>query len=360
MFVMRPVRSDDLDQLLELAAARTFGLTTLPHDRDVLDHRIRESERAFEKVDDRSRGESFLLVMEESETKQVVGTSGMVSKVGGFEPFYAYRIETSIHHSDSLNVHREVSALHLVAEHNGPCEIGSLFLLPECRGEGRGRLLSLARFLFMAEYRQLFDPLVIAEMRGVIDEQGHSPFWDGLGSHFFQIDFPRADYLSAVDKRFIAELMPRHPIYVPLLPAKTQSVIGQVHERTRPALRLLENEGFALSGMVDIFEAGPVVSSPLNEIRAVRESRRSKVSQIVDASVDAPMYVVANVQDEFRATATRLGFQVEDTVHLDRPTAEALAVTIGDYIRYVSIRPSESSPESFAEPKRKSGDQEIS
>ena len=118
-----------------------------------------------------------------------------------------------------LNVRKDVRTLTLVEEHNGPCEIGSLFLHPDYRRDGNGRLLSLSRFLFMAEHRQRFEPQVIAEMRGVIDDQGRSPFWDAVGKHFFEIDFPKADYLSMVNKKFIADLMPRHPLYVPLLPA---------------------------------------------------------------------------------------------------------------------------------------------
>ena len=63
-------------------------------------------------------------------------------------------IETSTIHSYLLKVHKEAKTLHLVQEHNGPCEIGSLFLHPDYRKGGNGWLLSLVRFLFMAEHRQ--------------------------------------------------------------------------------------------------------------------------------------------------------------------------------------------------------------
>ena len=58
-------------------------------------------------------------------------------------------------------------------------------------------------------------------MRGWQAETGRSPFWDHLGSKFFGLGFDSADHLSAVgDKRFIAELMPKYPIYVDLLPPR--------------------------------------------------------------------------------------------------------------------------------------------
>ena len=76
---------------------------------------------------------------------------------------------------------------------------------------------------------------------------GNSPFWEWLEAHFFSMDFPTADYLSGIgNKVFIAELMPRYPIYTNLLSQEAQDVIGHVHEKTRPALRLLEREGFRI------------------------------------------------------------------------------------------------------------------
>jgi arginine N-succinyltransferase len=117
-------------------------------------------------------------------------------------------------------------ALHLVSDHSGPCEIGSLFLHPDERKKGWGRLLSCCRFLFMAEFSDPFEDTVIAEMRGVVDVQGRSSFWEALGRRIFDIDFPKADYLSMKNKKFIADLMPKHPIYTMLLPEEAQSSLG--------------------------------------------------------------------------------------------------------------------------------------
>jgi len=281
VYVIRPIALDDLPHLLALSAQTGFGLTTLPNDEKLLRRRIRQSVHAFEKLgdDDPPLGDAYLFVLEKTDTGEVCGTSGITSKVGGFEPFYAYRVETAVHASAILNVRREIRTLHLVETHDGPCEIGSLFLAPAHRGNGNGRLLSLGRFLFMADYPSYFEPVVIAEMRGVVDPaDGHSPFWEAVGRHFFEVDYPQADYMSMVNKRFIAELMPRHPIYIPLLPADAQAVIAEVHPDTHPALRILQAEGFAYSGMVDIFEAGPVVRARLSEIRAARESRAATVA----------------------------------------------------------------------------------
>jgi arginine N-succinyltransferase len=348
MYVIRPITLDDLPQLMQLCTLTGFGLTTLPCDEKLLRRRIKESLRGFEKLtdDDPPIGETYLFVMEETQSKQVCGTCGIVSKVGGFEPFYAYQIETSIHQSAVLNVRKEIKTLHLLQTHSGPCEIGSLFLSPNHRGGGNGRLLSLARFVFMANNPDYFDPVVIAEMRGVVDSTGHSPFWEAVGRHFFDVDFPKADYLSMVNKRFIAELMPKYPIYIPLLPKEAQAVIGEVHPDTRPALRILQDEGFTTTERVDIFEAGPVVQCGLKDIRALRESKRAAVAKLTAGPIQSETFVVTNTGVHFRAA---LGNVSEDGAGLtiQRDLAAALHVSEGDAVRYVAIKPAHRAAERY-------------
>jgi arginine N-succinyltransferase len=343
MFITRPIRSTDLEPLLELAGQTGFGLTSLPRDRALLSKRIQKSLRSFEDKPDAPGGEFYLFVLEDTSTGRPVGTAGISSKVGGFEPLYSYRIEKAMHQSASLNVRKEVPVLHLEMEHSGPSELCSLFLAPDFRRDGNGRLLSLCRMLFMAEHSKAFDPKVIAEIRGVINDQGRSPFWDALGKHFFEVDFPRADHLSAVNKRFIGELMPRHPIYVFLLPDAAQQVIGQPHPDSRSAMGLLEGEGFAYTGTVDIFDAGPIVSCPLREIRSVRESRRATVAAIADAVSSTDPLLIATTGREFRACQSP-GDVSENGIVLSRHAAAALNLSAGDQVRYVRARPSGYAP----------------
>src|SRR5689334_3964938 len=50
MLVFRPITLEDLPQLGELAAAAGIGLTTLPKDPQLLENRITESRRSFERL----------------------------------------------------------------------------------------------------------------------------------------------------------------------------------------------------------------------------------------------------------------------------------------------------------------------
>ena len=82
MLVIRPVRPDDIDPLLELTGLATFGLTTLPKDRELLERRIHDALQGFEKVEgEQPRGESYLFVMDDTATGKVIGTTGIVSMV---------------------------------------------------------------------------------------------------------------------------------------------------------------------------------------------------------------------------------------------------------------------------------------
>ncbi|MEW6349654.1 MAG: arginine N-succinyltransferase [Thermodesulfobacteriota bacterium] len=338
MVIIRPVAESDLDDLAQLAEGASFGLTSLPKDRELLAERIAQSCRDFVRSPRKPRGELYLFVMEDLETRRVVGTSCIVSKVGGFEPFYAYRVQTCVHESTHLGIRKEIPILHLVTEHSGPCEIGGLYLSTSYRKHGNGRLLSLFRFLFMAEYPERFEPTVIAEMRGVVDERGHSAFWEALGRHFFEMDFPRADYLSLSDKRFIADLMPTCPIYIPLLPKEAQEVVGKVHRNTEPALKMLLDEGFRFSGMVDIFEAGPIIMADLHDIRTVRDNRQTAVARIATELSEAPLGLVAVFGESFRTCTGRAAVDSDGRAIVEKATADALGVHEGDRIRFGALR----------------------
>jgi arginine N-succinyltransferase len=354
VFVIRPIAQSDLDGLMELLKDSGFGLTTLPSDPEVLMRRIKHSERSFEhREKDRPSGENYLFVMEEIFTGKIVGVSGIISKIGGFEPYYFYRIESKTYESKMLHVKRDVKSLHLEVIHNGPAEICSLFLSPDYRNAQNGRFLSLSRFMFMADNRQYFEQDVIAEMRGQVDDTGNSPFWEAVGKHFFQIDFPTADYLTMKSKKFIEELMPEHPILVDILPEAAQKVVGQVHEQTAPAKRILEQEGFSFSGLVGIFEPGPVVIGKLDNIRTIKKSKVAEIAKIDSEGIEEEVFIISKHTPEFRACLGPVKALKGDQVQISPVTAAALKMRLGDKIRYVTLKDHKDAFAGEKKPARK-------
>lgn len=338
MLIVRNVCENDLDSLFDLIQKSEFGLTTLKVSKEELEARIERSQFAFRQKLSKPNGQPYVFVMEDLSNGRLVGTCSIYSKVGGFEPFYSYEIKKSVHASPDLDVHKEIDALHLVEEHDGPTEIGSLFLSPDYWGGGHGRLLSISRFLFLAEFPERFENQIIAELRGVVDEKGRSPLWAALGSHFFQMDFPKAETLTSQSKKFIADLMPTHPIYIPLLPQDAQDVIGKVHPNTRPALALLEKEGFTINSRVDIFDGGPTVECKARDIRSVRESRAGVVASVVESANSDTELLIANASMEFRTCLGNATWNDEGAT-IDEGTALRLSLKVGDKIRTVKLKP---------------------
>lgn len=334
MHVLRPIRESDLPGLVALAGAAGAGLTTLPPDEEFLAERIDASRRAFRPRVRQPGGESYLFVLEDTVAREIVGVSGIASRVGGFEPWYSYEIRPEHHVHAPLGIDRTIRVLHLRSEHRGPTEVCSLLLRPDRRRGGLGRLLSLARFVFIGAHRSRFTPDVIAEMRGYVDQTGRSPFWEAVGRHFFDFDFYRADVLSGLgEKQFIADLMPRHPLYVSLLPPQVQAVIGRVHHDTEPALALLQAEGFAIQPEVDIFDAGPLVRARVDGIRTVRTTRTAVVRSAAAAvPAEAPVRLLAQPGLDFRACLAGIVAHDDGSVSLAPATAGALEVEAKDRI----------------------------
>ncbi len=279
MFIIRPIQHRDLEVLLQIAEESGPGFTSLPLDADFLATKIRLSVETLSRTNATPGPETYLFVLEDSDSGEVAGTCGITAAVGLDMPFYHYHIGTLVHSSRELGVYNEFKTLNLCNDYTGSSELCTLYMRPKYRHSGQGALLSKSRFLFMAEQASRFDERVIAEMRGFTDEHHTNPFWEGLGRRFFSMDYDRADYLTgAGNKVFIAELMPKHSIYIHLLPESAQAVIGEVHPNTKPACEMLKREGFRFENYIDIFDAGPTLAARQCDIRAITRSRRVRVT----------------------------------------------------------------------------------
>lgn len=339
MLSIRPIEPGDLQALQRLIEGTGIGLTSLPRDSAALRQRLAHSQRSFAYAPTETEGEQerlFFFVLEEQATGRIAGTTAIKAGIGLSEPYYSYRLSTVVHASPELGVYQSIPTLYLTNDYTGCAEIGSLYLDPEYRHGGNGRLLSKCRLLFLAEFAERFPLKVVAEMRGVSDAQGRSPFWDCLGRHFFSMEFSRADYLTGTrGKTFIAELMPRNPIYVPLLQPEAQAVIGRVHDHTRAALSLLEEEGFHYEGYVDIFDGGPTLEARIAQIGSVRHSERlyARIGRIAES---APRRLISNTHwQEFRCTLAPAEYHGGELM-IDATTGDALGVDSGAPLRAVS------------------------
>ncbi len=336
MNIIRPICLNDLDTLLHIAETAGAGFTSLPRVPEFLQKKIELSERSFDHNVTEAGHERYMFVLEDTATGKVGGVCAVEAACGLDEPFYNYHVGMTVHASHELKVYNQVPTLYLSNDYTGVSVLCSLFLMPEFREGGTGRLLSKSRFLFMANFPQRFAERVIAEMRGVSDDDGSSPFWECLGRHFFSIDYDRAEHIVGMgNKAFIAELMPKHPIYTVLLNPDARNVIGKVHPQTAPALKLLEREGFRYQNYIDIFDGGPTVEAPLQAIRSIRLSRVLSVRIGTPTGTGGP-HLIANTElHNYRCGLADV--TPDDTsVTLTPEQARSLGVGDGDPVRVVS------------------------
>lgn len=350
MFYIRPIAREDLPSILALSERTGTGLTTLPANRERLASRIERSLLSFAgKAELADACYMFVLVHSANDgtPDRVAGISAIEGAVGLKEPWYNYHVGTLVHASRQLGVYTAAPTLFLANDHTGNTELCSLFLDQGFRTGSNGPLLAKCRLVFIAEFAERFSSKVIAELRGRLDDDGRSPFWEGLGRHFFAMEYSTADYLTGIgQKSFIAELMPKHPVYVNLLPAAARDAIGAVHADSVPARTMLEQEGFRYERYVDIFDAGPTLECFRDNIHAVRQSQVLPVTlgeedPVPDSLTDDILWLVCNRHfADFRAIVVAAPARA-DRFPLLPYAADALRVGESDTVRAVPLRPAD-------------------
>ena len=338
MMLFRSARHSDLEDIYHLAKSSGVGMTTLAKDKKLLEKRVQWSVDSYKKNVLKPGHEYYFFVLEDILNNKIVGTSAIEAHTGYEVPFYSYKVSKRTRICHSLNIRSDYEVLSLVNDNQGYSEICTLFLKPDYRKNNNGLLLSKSRFLFMAQHPHRFAETVIAELRGLSDDEGNSPFWDHIGSHFFHMSFAKADQLTlATNKQFIADLMPRNPIYVKLLPKEAQLAIGTPHPSTVPAMTILLREGFRYNKYVDIFDAGPTIEAPLKEIKTIAHCRVMTIKNICD-EVSSNDFLLSNNQVDFRATIScALVNDTNDTCTIDKETAALLNVNCGDNLRIAPL-----------------------
>ena len=329
-FRVRPARPDDFSAIYEMAKLTGGGFTNLPPDRGTLVAKLARSEASFSREGDEQAGDLYLFVLENAEDGSIRGTCQVFGQVGVVQPFYSYHLSTLTQSSPELGKTFRNQMLSLTTDLEGSSEVGGLFLHPACRAGGWGALLARSRYLFIRQHRSRFGDRTLAELRGVMDDAGNSPFWDALAGRFFDMSFPEADHFNAMHgTKFIADLMPRTPIYVALLDDAAKPVMGQPHPSGRAALRMLEEEGFVFDRYIDIFDGGPTVTAPTDRIRTVRESDYEEVCEIGEGGKQKMLVAKGKLKDFVACCASvrRVGRR---GLAIDQATAELLDVKVGD------------------------------
>ncbi|HEX8578049.1 MAG TPA: arginine N-succinyltransferase [Allosphingosinicella sp.] len=330
-FRVRPAGNDDFQAIYEMAKLTGGGFTNLPPDRGALVDKIIRSQKSFSVERDEPADDMFLFVLENVDTGQIRGTCQVFSKVGVESAFYSYRISTLTQTSQALGKTFRAEMLSLTTDLEGSSEVGGLFLHPGERAGGLGMLLARSRYLFIKRHRDRFGRRLLAELRGVIDEAGGSPFWDAIAGRFFGMNFQEADeFNGSHGTQFIADLMPKTPIYTAMLPETARAVMGVPHPSGRAAMKMLEREGFSFDCYIDIFDGGPTMIAPTDQVRTVRDSRDLLLVGVADDVEGQNMMLAAGHLSGFAAVCSNVRLEPEGGATISRSAAEALGLWPGD------------------------------
>lgn len=328
-FIVRPVRHDDLHQLVDLA--KQFNLLNLPGDRKVIGEKIDRSEQSFAGKMEKIKAE-YLFVIEDLVEKQVVGSSLVLAKHGNEDvPHSYFKILKRDHFSEDLGIGFIHQVLRFQLDFDGPTEIGGLLVDKSYRRipEKLGKQISLSRFMYMGLNPERFESRVLCELTPPLSD-GKSEFWEALGRRFTGLPYQEADLLSQSHKEFIESLFPQDDIYLCLLDAKARLVLGRVGEATKPAQHLLESIGFSYLDEVDPFDGGPHYGADVADILPIKQGRRLKVTEFAGASY-SEQSLIATTGDEFRLAMAPVDIR-ENEVALSAKVRANLDLSVGDEV----------------------------
>lgn len=324
--LIRRVKEDDFNAILTIAKKVGGGFTSLPNDPSLIREKIKTAELSFNQKLKKQQC-FYFFVLEDTRTKTIVGSSALQGYRGFPSVFYVYGMQSL----DPTN-----TILTLEIKYNDTSVFSTLFAEKDQSKTqtGRGKFASRARCLFIAEFPEQFYENFIAEMRGVLNTQGESPFWDAVGKPIMHISFNEAnDIVSRKGTAALAERIPK-TVSLATIPEQAREVIGKVHKDTEAALHILKQEGFVFQYDLDIIDSGPIMRAEKNLLRSVKESRKLQVIRCVETiNSQEQLYMISNtVMENFKAT---IGFvQMDgDKVTIENKIAKLLDVQVMDYIR---------------------------
>ena len=156
-----------------------------------------------------------MFVLEDTDSGKIRGTCQVFGQVGVAQPFYSYRFSTMTQTSPELGKTFRNEMLSLTTDLEGSSEVGGLFLHPEPAPAAGACCWRAAAICSSSCTAQRFGDAHLgrAARRDRRNRPGRRSGTRSPAS-FFGMTFPEADEFNAVHgTQFIADLMPRTPIY---------------------------------------------------------------------------------------------------------------------------------------------------
>ncbi|MBO6738724.1 MAG: arginine N-succinyltransferase [Phycisphaerales bacterium] len=331
-FVIRRAMNSDLPTLHKLSKMVHF--INLPPDQEIIADKIRNSRQSFLRAardaktvhkpknqsvssglsEKTAMADIFMFVIEELNTEGCIGTSQVVSQMGGpGHPNVCFKLETREKYAEDLKFGTKHTVARVYLDESGPSELGGLIMQPSFRGHKLklGKFTSLVRFHFIALHRKMFRPTILAELMAPITSKGESLVWDTLGRRFIPLSYDEADRFCQYSRNFMTDLLPEGDIHLSLLPPQARAQVGEVGPETVPARRMLERLGFEYHGFVDPFDGGPYITAKTDEIEIVKNTFSAMLGPSIKHEQTNQVGIVSVLNNDGDFRAVQCAFQID-------------------------------------------------
>ncbi|OCX71669.1 hypothetical protein A6M27_10025 [Acidithiobacillus thiooxidans] len=317
---IRSVTESDLTSLYKLVERAPAGLTSLPRDQKILHEKIMQSVES-EQAASGQEWQRILLVLFDPVEQCITGVSGLEREKS-----------TAPHYT----VDNKLERLRLDTTAISPVKLGSLLLGDTHRRRGFGGLLSKSRFLYLASLPEELSEYIHAELRGWVNNDDASPFWETLGYSLYGDNFSAIDHFrGSQPDAFAFHHLAAHEVPFSLLNQEVLAKMGQVHPDTKNALRMLEQENFGRTCHVDILDGGPIVRATTAEIATIRNSVICPVTEVSTNDLLSDRWMISNSQSKaFRACLHPAALR-EGMLHVHSQTLSTLKIQPGERVRAI-------------------------
>lgn len=330
MQVVRPVEGRDLKSLLEFHQSGTEGIISLPKSPSSLQLQIERSIDSFHNLPNRISNALYQFVLEDTHLGKVVGGCVIMGSIDGE---YCFESQWDDYNSDALELHNKVELIKKCITYQGAALLCSLFLEPDYRGKGMGKLLSCSRYLFLTDYQKVFPQKIIVDMRSYQDKNGDFPFYEFFLKNFIGLPQSRMnDLLSKGHEGELFKMVPDHPIPVPLLHESAKEALGKPHIETQNSYNIFIQEGFRFNKRVNFDSGGPILESDLEGMHTFQHSKVYCVESIQN-NLDGKLLMASNQKPEYRVGFINAKVGSDQAIVVDSQSAKLLLVNKGDWIR---------------------------
>lgn len=185
-----------------------------------------------------------------------------------------YHVGCVVHAAPALALFHRQQTLLLGNDYTGASELADLAWDRE--GPDLATQAVLLRTLLrgalarIAAERTRYAATLIVELPGRRDADGRSPFWQGLGRHFYAGDpLQAAARFGPAWRSHVAALLPRQPVYTSFLPDDARAALAQVDPAARLLVEALWQEGLHYGHHVRVDDGGPVFEGHIDTLPAV-------------------------------------------------------------------------------------------